>query len=137
MKELTLFWLVFYLTWELMINETRALAGQGLILCQVNGRTVSTRRHCVCPSQCIVCEGILYFHVCKSYNVKGVCSVFPEPVVVHFLPLGPELVLEMPFRHPLCMILSTCIVCLFPVPPLMDLPFLSYRSAQQLPCPLT
>lgn len=38
----------------------------------------------------------------------------------------------MAFRYSLCVILSTCIVYLFLVPPVMDLPFLPYRSTQQL-----
>lgn len=78
------------------------------------------------------CMKAFYVHVSKSYNIQCICSVFLEPSIVHFLSLGPELVLEMAFRYSPCMILSTCIVYLFLVPPLMDLPFLPHRSAQQL-----
>lgn len=59
MKELKFWGVVFYLTWELIIKETVTPAGQGLILCQVNGRTVYKMTLCLCPSEWIVCEGIL------------------------------------------------------------------------------
>lgn len=54
MNELKFWGVVFYLTWELIIKETVTPASQGLILCQVNGRTVHKMTLCLCPSERIV-----------------------------------------------------------------------------------
>lgn len=61
-------------------------------------------------------------------------SLFGTQLCFFFLSLESELVLEMAFRNPLCIILSTFIMYLCLISPLVDLPFLSCHAEATNSC---